>query len=171
MPSATITADLECAGNGRAFFDPPVAGIQWAKGAIGNARWTGVRMADVLKRAGVKTTGRFVTMNGADRPLGTMPDFIRQVPMEKAMHADTLLAYEMNGQPLPPLHGFPLRAIVPGWEGAYSVKWLTSLRVIDRSSTASGSRPAIAIPRDAWRPAPRWIPRTWRRSSASSSSR
>lgn len=129
MPSASITAVLECAGNGRAYFDPPVAGIQWAKGAVGNARWTGVRMVDVLKRAGIKGTGRFVIMNAADRPVGTMPDFIRQLPLEKAMHPDTLLAYEMNGQPLLPLHGFPLRAIVPGWEGAYAVKWLTSLRV------------------------------------------
>jgi sulfite oxidase len=132
MPSATITSTLECAGNGRAFFEPPVAGIQWMKGAIGTARWTGVRLSDVLKRAGVKSTGRFVTMNGADRALGTMPDFVRQVPMDKAMHADTILAYEMNGQPIPALHGFPLRAIIPGWEGAYSVKWLTSLRVIDK---------------------------------------
>jgi DMSO/TMAO reductase YedYZ molybdopterin-dependent catalytic subunit len=132
MPSATVTAVLECAGNGRSFFDPPVAGIQWGKGAIGNARWTGVRMADVLKRAGVKATGRFVTMNGADRGMGQQPDFIRQLPIDKAMHADTLVAYEMNGQPIVPLHGFPLRAIVPGWEGAYSVKWLTNLRVIDR---------------------------------------
>ena len=132
MPSATITSTLECAGNGRAFFEPPVAGIQWMKGAIGTARWTGVRLSDVLKRAGVKSTGRFVTMNGADRALGTMPDFVRQVPMDKAMHADTILAYEMNGQPIPALHGFPLRAIIPGWEGAYSVKWLTSMRVIDK---------------------------------------
>ena len=105
---------LECAGNGRAFFDPPVAGIQWGKGAVGTARWTGVRLADVLKRAGVRSTGRFVLMNGADRPLGTMPDFVRQVPIDKAMHPDTLIAYEMNGQPIPPLHGFPLRAIIPG---------------------------------------------------------
>lgn len=134
MPSTTITAVLECAGNGRAFFDPPVAGIQWSKGAVGNARWTGVRMADVLKRAGVKATGRFVVMNAADRPLGTMPDFVRQIPIEKAMHPDTLLAYDMNGQPVAPIHGFPLRAIVPGWEGAYAVKWLTNLRVSDRES-------------------------------------
>jgi sulfite oxidase len=132
MPAATLTATLECAGNGRAFFDPPVAGIQWGKGAVGTARWTGVRMADVLKRAGVRPTGTFVLMNGADRPLGSMQDFIRQLPMEKATHADTLIAYEMNGQPLPPVHGFPLRAIVPGWEGAYAMKWLTTLRVINR---------------------------------------
>jgi sulfite oxidase len=132
LPITTLTATLECAGNGRAFFDPPVAGIQWGKGAVGTARWTGVRLADVLKRAGVKNTGRFVLMNGADRPLGTMPDFIRQLPIERAMHADTLLAFDMNGQPLTPLHGYPLRAIVPGWEGAYAVKWLTQLRVVDR---------------------------------------
>ena len=134
MPATTVTAVLECAGNGRAFFEPPVAGIQWGKGAVGNARWTGVRMADLLKRAGVKPNGRFVVMNAADRPLGTMPDFVRQVPIEKAMHPDTLVAYEMNGQPIPTLHGFPIRVIVPGWEGAYSVKWLTHLNVSDRES-------------------------------------
>jgi sulfite oxidase len=132
LPSTTVTAVLECAGNGRAFFEPPVAGVQWAKGAVGNARWTGVRMADVLKRAGVSSTGRFVTLNGADRGMGQQPDFIRQLPLDKAMHPDTLIAYDMNGAPLPPLHGFPLRAIVPGWEGAYAIKWLTTLRVLDR---------------------------------------
>lgn len=134
MPSASVTTVLECAGNGRAFFDPPVAGIQWGKGAVGNARWTGARLADVLKRAGVRPNARFVIMQAADRPLGTMPDFVRQVPIEKAMHPDTLVAYEMNGQPIPPLHGFPLRAIIPGWEGAYSMKWLTHLQVSERES-------------------------------------
>jgi DMSO/TMAO reductase YedYZ molybdopterin-dependent catalytic subunit len=132
MPSVTVTTVLECAGNGRAFFDPPVAGIQWEKGAVGNARWTGVRMADVLKRAGVRSTGRFVTMNGADRGMGTQPDFVRQVPIDKALHPDTVIAYEMNGQPIHPLHGFPLRAVIPGWEGAYSIKWLTNLSVLDK---------------------------------------
>jgi DMSO/TMAO reductase YedYZ molybdopterin-dependent catalytic subunit len=132
MPSTTITTVLECAGNGRAFFDPPVAGIQWEKGAVGNARWTGVRMADVLKRAGVRSAGRFVVMNGADRGMGQQPDFVRQVPMAKALHGDTLIAYEMNDQPIHPLHGFPLRAIIPGWEGAYSIKWLTNLTVLDK---------------------------------------
>jgi len=132
MPKATVTVTLECAGNGRAFFDPPVAGIQWEKGAVGTARWTGVRLAEVLKKAGVKSTGRYVALDGADRPISKMPDFIRNVPVEKAMHADTVLAYEMNGEPLPALHGFPLRAVIPGWEGAYSVKWLAHIQVIDR---------------------------------------
>ena len=90
---------LECAGNGRAFFDPPVAGVQWTKGAVGTARWTGVRMADVLKRAGVSRHGPVRRHDGADRALGTMPAFVRQVPLDKAIHPDTIIAYEMNGSP------------------------------------------------------------------------
>ena len=76
----------------------------------------------MLKKAGVKTTGLNVEMHAADRPPGTMPAFVRQVPMAKAMHPDTIVAWDMNGQPIPLPHGLPLRAIVPGWEGAYSVK-------------------------------------------------
>jgi sulfite oxidase len=131
LPRATVTVTLECAGNGRAFFDPPVAGIQWEKGAVGTARWTGVRLADLLKRAGVQSTGRYVLFDGADKPVGKMPDFQRNVPLGKALHPDTILAYEMNDQPLPPLHGYPLRAIIPGWEGAYAVKWLHQIRVLE----------------------------------------
>jgi DMSO/TMAO reductase YedYZ molybdopterin-dependent catalytic subunit len=130
LPRAAVTVTLECAGNGRAFFDPPVAGIQWEKGAVGTARFTGARLADVLKQAGVKASGKYIALNGGDKPIGKMPDFIRNVPIEKAMHTDTILAYEMNGVALPMLHGFPLRAIVPGWEGAYSVKWLQHVQAI-----------------------------------------
>ena len=131
-PKHTVTVTLECAGNGRAFFDPPVAGIQWEKGAVGTARFAGARLADILKRAGVKPTGLYVAMNGADKPIGKMPDFIRNIPIKKALDADTILAYEMNGEAIPILHGFPLRAVVPGWEGAYSVKWLTDIQVIEK---------------------------------------
>ena len=134
LPSNTQTVTLECAGNGRAFFQPAVAGIQWEKGAVSTARFTGARMADILKKAGVKTTGLNVEMHAADRPLGTMPAFVRQVPMAKAMHPDTLIAYEMNGEPIPLVHGAPLRAIVPGWEGAYSIKWLNALNVLAKDS-------------------------------------
>jgi sulfite oxidase len=130
FPKATVTVTLECAGNGRAFYEPPVAGIQWERGAVGTARWTGARLSDVLKRAGVKTTGKYVALDGADKAVGKQPEFIRNLPLEKAMHVDTILAYEMNGQPLPVLHGFPLRAVASGWEGAYAVKWLTHIRVI-----------------------------------------
>jgi sulfite oxidase len=131
-PKHAVTVTLECAGNGRAFFDPPVAGIQWEKGAVGTARFAGARLADVLNKAGVKPTGQYVAMNGADKPLGKMPDFIRNIPIKKALDADTILAYEMNGEALPFLHGFPLRAVVSGWEGAYSVKWLTDIQVIEK---------------------------------------
>jgi sulfite oxidase len=132
MPAAAVTSVLECAGNGRAFFDPPVAGVQWEKGAVGNARWTGVRMADILKRAGLRPGAHFVTMNGADRGIAQQPDFVRQLPIDKALDPDTLIAYDMNDQPITPLHGFPLRAIVPGWEGAYSIKWLTQVSVLEK---------------------------------------
>jgi DMSO/TMAO reductase YedYZ molybdopterin-dependent catalytic subunit len=132
MPRVTLPVTLECAGNGRAFFEPPVAGVQWEKGAVGNARWTGVRLADLLKRAGIKPTARYVWLDGADRPMGKVPDFVRSVPLVKAMDPDTVLAYEMNGAELPVAHGFPLRAIVPGWEAAYAVKWLTHVRVAEQ---------------------------------------
>ena len=134
LPAHTVTVTLECAGNGRAFFEPAVAGIQWEKGAVSTARFTGARMADVLKKAGVKTGGINVEMHAADRPPGTMPAFVRQVPMAKAMHPDTLIAYAMNGEPIPLVHGAPLRAIIPGWEGAYCVKWLNALNVIAKDS-------------------------------------
>jgi DMSO/TMAO reductase YedYZ molybdopterin-dependent catalytic subunit len=134
LPQHTVTVTLECAGNGRAFFDPPVAGLQWKKGAVGTARWTGVRLRDVLSRVGASAQASFVRMEGADRPLGTMPAFVRQVPMAKAMHEDTLIALSMNGQPIPAVHGAPLRAIIPGWEGAYSLKWLNRLEVAEATS-------------------------------------
>ena len=134
LPAVTITMTLECAGNGRAFFQPAVAGIQWEKGAVSTARFTGARMSDVLKKAGVKTAGINVEMHAADRPPGTMPAFVRQVPMAKAMHPDTIVAYDMNGEPIPLVHGAPLRAIIPGWEGAYSVKWLNALNVLAKDS-------------------------------------
>jgi DMSO/TMAO reductase YedYZ molybdopterin-dependent catalytic subunit len=133
LPPTTVTVTLECAGNGRAFFSPAVAGIQWKKGAVGTARWTGARLADILKRAGVKEQARFVHMQGADKPLGTMPAFVRQVPMDKAMHPDTVIAYEMNGQPIRRAR-LPLRAIVPGWGGRVRHEVLTTLRVAEQPS-------------------------------------
>ncbi len=132
LPGVSMPVTLECAGNGRALFEPPVPGAQWQRGAVGNARWTGVRLADVLARAGVRASARYVWLDGADRPMGQVPDVIRQLPMEKARHQDTLLAYEMNGEPLPAANGFPLRAIAPGWEAAYAVKWLTHIQVSAR---------------------------------------
>ena len=93
LPSTTITTTLECAGNGRSFYEPAVAGVQWERGAVGTARFTGVRMSEVLKKAGVKTGGINIEMHAGDRPPGTMPAFIRQLPMQKAMHPDTIIAW------------------------------------------------------------------------------
>ena len=147
MPSTTLTATLECAGNGRAFFEPPVPGVQWRKGAVGTATWTGVRLADVLQRARVTASTRYVWLDGADTGIGAAPDFIRSLPIEKAMQRETLLAYEMNGEPLPVSHGFPLRAIVPGWEGAYSVKWLTHLQASARDHDGAFVQAGYRYPR------------------------
>jgi DMSO/TMAO reductase YedYZ molybdopterin-dependent catalytic subunit len=146
-PSTTVVATLECAGNGRAFFDPPVAGVQWQKGAVGTARWTGVRLRDLLRTAGLKPAARHLWLDGADRGVGRAPDFVRNLPIDKALDPDTLLAYEMNGEVLPEPHGFPLRAIVPGWEGAYSVKWLTHLRVSDREHDGAFVQGGYRYPR------------------------
>ena len=127
MAAATVTVTLECAGNGRAFFDPPVAGIQWGKGAVGTCTWTGVRLADLLKRVGARPAVTHVWVSGADRPMGTQPPFVRQVPLAKATDPGTIVAYAMNGQPIPAAHGAPLRLVVPGWEGAYAIKWLNKI--------------------------------------------
>lgn len=132
FPRAELVSVLECAGNGRAFYEPTVAGLQWKYGAAGNARWAGVRVADVLKRAGYSPSAKEIALNGADVPIGTMPDFVRAIPLQKAMHPDTLLAFEMNGQPLTPSHGFPLRIIAPGWAGDSWVKWLTTIEVREK---------------------------------------
>jgi DMSO/TMAO reductase YedYZ molybdopterin-dependent catalytic subunit len=137
LPVETITATLECAGNSRVFLVPKVKGVQWELGAVGNAEWTGVRLRHLLERAGIKDEAREVILEGADkgtiaeppRPAGTI-HFARSIPVAKAMD-DVLLVLEMNGRPLTPAHGFPLRAVVPGWYGMASVKWLQRIVVSD----------------------------------------
>lgn len=120
-----------CAGNRRAQFDPRVPGVQWESGAMGNARWKGVRLGDILKRAGVKKEAVEISMNGADQPVlpGT-PDFIKSIPLSKAMDESTLIAYELNGQPLPQSQGYPARVVVPGWVATYWMKQVVSLQVL-----------------------------------------
>lgn len=134
MPKLDLVSVCECAGNGRSFYEPALIGLQWQHGAVGNARWGGVRLRDVLRRAGVKPSAKFVLFDGADVPVGTMPDFQRGVPAAKALHPDTLLAYEMNGEALPVSHGFPLRVVVPGWAGDSWVKWVTRITAMDKES-------------------------------------
>ncbi len=132
MPAVETVGVLECAGNGRSFYRPTVPGLQWEHGGVGNGRWKGVRLGDILRQAGVKPSGKNVLLDGADVPIGTMPDFQRTLPVNKALAPETLLAYEMNGEPLPVAHGFPLRVVAPGWAGDSWVKWLTNIQVIDK---------------------------------------
>lgn len=132
FPRAELVGVLECAGNGRAFQEPRVPGVQWQFGAVGNGRWAGIRLADVLKRAGMKETARDLLLDGADTPPGSMPKFQRTITARKALEENTLLAFEMNGRPLEPQHGFPLRLIAPGWAGDSWVKWLTRIEPLER---------------------------------------
>src|SRR5487761_2012872 len=132
LPPVEMVSVVECAGNGRSFSDPPVPGLQWSNGSVGNARWRGVRLVDVLKRAGIKDSGREVLFNGADVPLGAMQDFRRSITVKKALDSNTLLAYEMNGVAVPVKHGFPLRVVAPGWASDSWVKWLTTITVLDK---------------------------------------
>jgi sulfite oxidase len=134
FPVVTITAVLECAGNGRAFLDPPVSGAQWRDGAVGCARWTGVRMRDLLERAGVKPSAVYTGHHSPDRSL-TSPDrpaLSRGIPIGKALAPETLVAFAMNDAPLPRLHGGPLRVVVPGYPGSAWQKWLDRLDLRDR---------------------------------------
>jgi DMSO/TMAO reductase YedYZ molybdopterin-dependent catalytic subunit len=138
MEPRTIAATLECAGNNRIFLEPKVKGVQWDLGAVGNASWTGVPLSALLERAKIKSRALEVILEGADegevdkapRPAGKV-SFSRSLPLEKAC-ADVLLAYQMNGEKLSATHGFPLRAIVPGWYAMASVKWLRRIVVTDK---------------------------------------
>jgi DMSO/TMAO reductase YedYZ molybdopterin-dependent catalytic subunit len=132
FPRSELVCVLECAGNGRSFYTPAVAGAQWRFGAVGSARWSGVRLRDVLQKAGLKPGASQLLMDGADVPLGKMPDFQRTLPADKGLHQDTLLAWEMNGKPLTAEHGFPLRVIAPGWAGDSWTKWLQHIEALDR---------------------------------------
>ncbi len=125
-----IVAVNQCSGNRRGLARPHVPGIQWGYGAMGNARWTGVRLKDVLDKAGVKGDAVEVGFDGADRALiGQTPDFVKSIPIWRALDENTLLAWDMNGEPLPHWNGFPLRLVVPGWTGTYWIKLLTSIEV------------------------------------------
>jgi DMSO/TMAO reductase YedYZ molybdopterin-dependent catalytic subunit len=130
MPQTTVEAVLQCAGNGRGLFEPRVPGVQWRFGAMGNARWTGVRLSDVLARARPKDGAAFLKYHGAERPtLPTTPPFVRAIPMARALHADTLIALQMNGKPLTPGHGAPARIAVPGWVADDWMKYVVELEV------------------------------------------
>jgi DMSO/TMAO reductase YedYZ molybdopterin-dependent catalytic subunit len=140
FPVVTRQLQMECGGNGRSFFQPQTRGNQWGNGAISNAEWTGVRLRDVLQAAGVRegavSTGHF----GADPHLsgGDRPSIARGMRIAKAMDEDTLIAFRMNGAPIPHIHGAPVRLVTPGWPGSLSQKWLTRIWVRDVMHDGAG---------------------------------
>jgi hypothetical protein len=137
----------QCSGNRRGLSKPHVQGVEWGYGAMGCARWKGARIKDILDKVGVKKEAIEVAMNGADGPaVPETPDFIKSIPVWKAMDENTIVAYEMNGQPLPHFNGFPARAIVPGWTGTYWIKHLTSISVLTKPQGGFWMNPAYRIP-------------------------
>jgi DMSO/TMAO reductase YedYZ molybdopterin-dependent catalytic subunit len=146
LPQYTVPATLECTGNGRGFYTPKVPGIQWKRGAVGNAEWQGPRLSDVLKLAGTSDATAYIEFDGADTGVAKTPDFVRSMPVKKAMHPATLLALKMNGD-APQIHGFPARLIVPGWDGTSWVKWVT--RITPQAQAGGGffMNPGYRIPR------------------------
>jgi sulfite oxidase len=150
--SHSIVNTLECAGNGRSLHRPQVPGIQWGKGAVGTARFSGPRLGDVLQRAGIKSTGKHVMFRGLDEVPGKVPPFIRSIPIEKALDSDTLVATHMNGAPLTKHHGFPARALVPGWIGAASCKWLTEIKILDSEFIGNFMSPGYRLPNQPVKP-------------------
>ena len=137
LPSKEVVATLECAGNSRSYVTPPAEGIGFRHGAVGNARWKGVTVSDLPSRAGLLGTAREVLFEGAD--FGEEEEegktlqlgYARSLPIDVALGPDTIVAYQMNGEPLEPAHGYPLRLIVPGWYGMASVKWLARIEVLE----------------------------------------
>ncbi len=152
MEPHSVVNTLECAGNGRGLYRPQVPGVQWLKGAVGTARFSGPRLRDVLQKAGVKTTGKHLMLKGMDEVPGKVPPFVRSIPMEKALDADTLIATHMNGSPLTKDHGFPARALVPGWVGAASCKWLSEIQILEKEYEGNFMKPAYRFPNHPGRP-------------------
>ncbi len=147
LPQFEIAAVNQCSGNSRGLFEPRVSGAQWANGAMGNALWTGVRLKDVLDRAGVKAGAVQVRFNGLDEPVvADAPDFKKSLDLDHARDGEVMIAYAMNGEQLPLLNGFPLRLVVPGWYSTYWVKMLSDIEVLDHADEQFWTKTAYRIP-------------------------
>jgi len=147
MPAAEIVAVNLCSGNRRGLFQPHVPGVEWGYGAMGCARWKGARLKDLLDKVGLKKEAIEIVFDGADGPVtDKTPDFIKSIPAWKAIEDTTLIAYEMNGAPLPHLHGFPARLILPGWTGTYWMKHVTSIKAVTKPESGFWMNPAYRIP-------------------------
>jgi sulfite oxidase len=152
LEAHSVVNTLECAGNGRAFHNPKVPGVQWQKGAVSTGRFIGPRLRDILQKAGVKPTGKHVAFRGLDEVPGKVPPFIRSIPIEKALDADTLVATQLNGSPLPKHNGYPARALTPGWIGAASCKWLTEIKILDKEFEGNFMSPGYRMPNQPVKP-------------------
>ena len=147
LPSAELVAVNLCSGNRRGLFQPHVPGVEWSYGAMGCAHWKGARLKDLLDKVGLKKEAIEIVFDGADSAVtDKTPDFIKSIPTWKAIEETTLIAYEMNGAPLPHLHGFPARLILPGWTGTYWMKHLTSIKAVTKPDTGFWMNPAYRIP-------------------------
>jgi DMSO/TMAO reductase YedYZ molybdopterin-dependent catalytic subunit len=147
LPRVDLAAVNQCSGNSRGFFLPRVTGAQWAHGAMGNAKWTGVRLKDVLDRAGVKAGAIQVRFNGLDEPVvPDAPDFKKSLAIDHARDGEVMIAFAMNDEQLPLLNGFPLRLIVPGWYSTYWVKMLSDIEVLDKPDNNYWMALAYTIP-------------------------
>ena len=147
LPRFEIAAVNQCSGNSRGVFEPRGAGAQWAHGAMGNAIWAGVRLKDVLARAGVKDGAMRVRFSGLDAPpLDESPDFAKSLELDHAMNGEVMLATHMNGEPLPLLNGFPLRLVVPGWFSTYWVKMLDRIEVLSGADDNYWMAKAYLVP-------------------------
>ncbi len=145
-----IAAVCQCAGNSRGFSEPRVAGGQWGHGAMGNARWKGVRLRDLLEKAQCESDAKQIRFDGMDRPVADVtPDFLKSLPLNDAIADHVLVAYSMNGEPLPLLNGFPLRLVVPGWYASYWVKMLNAIEVLNDDDQNFWMNPAYRIPDNA----------------------
>ena len=143
-----IAAVCQCSGNRRGLSNPHVTGVEWGYGAMGNARWKGARLKDVLARAGLKKEAIEVVFDGADGPvLDKTPDFVKSLPVWKALDENTLLAYEMNGEPLPHWNGYPVRVVVPGWTATYWMKHVISLQAVSKPYSGFWMEKAYRIPK------------------------
>ncbi|MBG9375276.1 molybdopterin-dependent oxidoreductase [Panacibacter sp. DH6] len=145
----TINALCQCAGNSRSFFDPRVPGGQWKNGAMGNAKWTGVKLSDILAMAKVKSGAKEISFNGLDRPpMDSTPDFVKSLPFDLANNGEVMVAYEMNGEALPLLNGYPLKLVVPGWYATYWVGMLSDINVLTDTFNGFWMKKAYLIPKD-----------------------
>lgn len=157
MKTQSFHAVLECSGNGRGLQDPVAPGIQWVRGAVGNAEWGGVSVAEILRAAKVKPGAKFARVEGADKPaLPSVPGFVRSIPIEKILDSKTILAFKMNREPMPILHGGPARLILPNWYGQNWIKWVTHITLMDKEDDGFFMKKGYRMPKSPLKPGEAW---------------